>query len=155
MDDQLKNLRPDFSDLEERANAPRNVQRKMDTSQAIIMAAIIIISGYWGGNMAYAFYQEQRAISYLKQMNQSIIESRKKDAIRNREMLRRSEIAIEKQQQEKKAAQQQWEQKRQAEQTNAALAKKRSSNDCRFWWDQYESNSTEINKANKTYFCGE
>ncbi len=32
----------------------------MDTSQAIILAAIIIVGGLWGGKLFYDYIQEQR-----------------------------------------------------------------------------------------------
>lgn len=153
MDDQFKKLGPDLDELEERMYPARKTHKPMDTGQAIIIAAIIMVAGLWGGKIYYDHLQEQRAIqavSYLaKGFEQSTKQSRAQSAASERHMQqtmqqRRQEVEIERQK---------YEQQEQIKQANAAQAKKRESDKCRFWWDQDRTNPTEKTATNKAFYC--
>ena len=68
IDEQLKSLSFDMDeeidDRNERrgrkAAPPRHAHTPMDPSHAIILAAIIIVGGLWGGKLLYDYIQEQR-----------------------------------------------------------------------------------------------
>lgn len=68
IDDQLKvlsfNMDEEIDDRNERqgyrAVPARRAHPPMDTSHAIILAAIIVVGGLWGGKLVYDYIQEQR-----------------------------------------------------------------------------------------------
>ncbi|TLX70506.1 hypothetical protein FAS41_28000, partial [Pseudomonas nicosulfuronedens] len=74
-DKQLKGLSFDMDeeidDRNERrgrkATPPRHAHTPMDPSHAIILAAIIIVGGLWGGKLLYDYIQEQRIKAALNE----------------------------------------------------------------------------------------
>lgn len=57
-----------------KAAPPRHAHTPMDPSHAIILAAIIIVGGLWGGKLLYDYIQERRikaalndAAAYMQQ----------------------------------------------------------------------------------------
>lgn len=141
IDEQLKSLSFDMDeeidDRNERrgrkAAPPRHVHTPMDPSHAIILAAIIIVGGLWGGKLLYDYIQEQRikaafneAAAYMQQTEQN---SRRVQT----EMQQR--LAAEEEAREQRRAEQLAQ--LQAEQARAEQEKRFKSSQCQFWWQQY------------------
>lgn len=149
MDEQLKSLRPDFDDLEERGQAARKEKKSMDTSQAIILAAIIIVSGFWGGKIYYDHLQAQKVDQAFRQIalgfKEMTEQTKKSNAIAAQQRQQR--------QHEMQQAQQRREQEKKAALANTALEKRRASDKCRFWWNQHETAPTEKSAINKAFHC--
>ncbi|MFU3331553.1 hypothetical protein ACM7KL_03170 [Pseudomonas aeruginosa] len=161
-DEQLKSLSFDMDeeidDRNERRGrraAPlRHARTPMDPSHAIILAAIIIVGGMWGGKLLYDYIQEQRikaalneAASHMEQtMRQVEQNSRRAQA----EMQQR--IAAEKE----ARVQHHTEQLAQVQAERARLEEEKrfKSTECQFWWQQYNQNPTERNTRNKIEKCG-
>ncbi|HHM4701584.1 TPA: hypothetical protein ACRM6Z_002914 [Pseudomonas aeruginosa] len=151
IDDQLKSL--DFDMDEEvddrnerrgRKAAPhRHAHTPMDPSHAIILAAIIIVGGLWGGKLLYDYIQEQpikaafnEAPAHMRQtMQQAEQNSRRLQA----EMQQR--MAAEEEAREQRRAEQLAHV--QAEQARAEQEKLFKSSQCQFWWQQHMQNPTE------------
>ena len=59
-----------------RGRAPvAHAHRSMDTSHAIILAAIIIVGGLWGGKLLYDYIQEQRMKAALNEVGRIMSET--------------------------------------------------------------------------------
>ncbi|HCT4813319.1 TPA: hypothetical protein OTY77_003719 [Pseudomonas aeruginosa] len=134
-----------------RAVPPRHAHTPMDPSHAIILAAIIIVGGLWGGKLLYDYIQEQRikaafneAAAYMQQtMQQAEQDSRRAQA----EMQQR--MAAEEEAREQRRAEQLAHV--QAEQARAEQEKRFKSSQCQFWWQQ---NPTERTAQKKVAACG-
>ncbi|SDH95515.1 hypothetical protein [Pseudomonas panipatensis] len=75
MDEQLKNLKFDMDEEvaeRERHFAQRRRAQPLDISHAIILGAIIIVVGIWGGKIYYDYLQEQRAKAALEYLARSL-----------------------------------------------------------------------------------
>ncbi|MDF3863179.1 hypothetical protein P3W53_01805 [Pseudomonas denitrificans (nom. rej.)] len=160
-DEQLKSLSFDMDeeidDRNERrgrrAATPRHAHTPMDPSHAIILAAIIIVGGLWGGKLLYDYIQEQRikaafseAAAYMQQsMRQVEQDSRRSQA----EMQQR--MADEEKAREQRRAEQLAQ--LQAEQARAEQEKRFQSSQCQFWWQQHQQNPTERTAKKKAESC--
>ena len=63
--------------LGHRSIPPSHVHHPMEPSHAIILAAIIIVGGLWGGKLLYDYIQEQRMKAALNEAGLYIICSRR------------------------------------------------------------------------------
>ncbi|HBN8315517.1 hypothetical protein [Pseudomonas aeruginosa] len=137
-----------------KAAPPRHAHTPMDPSHAIILAAIIIVGGLWGGKLLYDYIQEQRikaafneAAAYMQQtMQQAEQESRRAQA----EMQQR--MAAEEEAREQRRSEQLAQ--LQAEQARVEQEKRFKSSQCQFWWQQHTQNPTERNSQKKVAACG-
>ncbi|WP_312245217.1 hypothetical protein [Stutzerimonas nitrititolerans] len=156
MDDQFKNLKFDMDEEIQEREARASVQHRqpIDTGHAIIIAAIILVVGIWGGKLYYDYVQEQRAIAALQYfsntLNSSMQESNRRSQQYAKESAARQQQQT-KQAENKKAAQlaQMLREKEQLEKETKLLTPK-----CRFWRDQYESNPTERAANEYRKACG-
>lgn len=162
IDEQLKSLSFDMDeeidDRNERrgrkAAPPRHAHTPMDPSHAIILAAIIIVGGLWGGKLLYDYIQEQRikaafneAAAYMQQtMQQAEQDSRRARA----EMQQR--IAAEEEAKEQRRAEQLAHVR--TEQARAEQEKRLQSSQCQFWWQQHSQHPTERTTQKKAEACG-
>ncbi|HBP5568557.1 TPA: hypothetical protein L6B76_29395 [Pseudomonas aeruginosa] len=134
---------------------PRHAHTPMDPSHAIILAAIIIVGGLWGGKLLYDYIQEQRikaavneAAAYMQQtMQQAEQDSRRAQA----EMQQR--IAAEEEAREQRRAEQLAQ--LEADQAQAEQEKHFKSSQCQFWWQQHNQNPTERIAQRKAEACGD
>ncbi|WP_416311232.1 hypothetical protein [Pseudomonas sp. W03] len=163
IDEQLKSLSFDMDeeidDRNERRGrkaAPlRHAHTPMDPSHAIILAAIIIVGGLWGGKLLYDYIQEQRikaafneAAAYLQQtMQQAEQDSRRAQA----EIQQR--MAAEDEAREQRRAEQLAQV--QAEQARVEQEKRFKSSQCQFWWQQHSQNPSERTAQKKSEACGD
>ncbi|WP_285960726.1 hypothetical protein [Pseudomonas tohonis] len=114
----------------------------IDPGVAIVLAAVIIVGGLWGGKLAYDYVQEQRAIAALNKMN--------------REMER---VAAEAQQRlahaNAMAAQARMEREKQSQlaREKAARDLRFQSPECQFWKAQFELNPTPKNNTKYQDAC--
>ena len=162
IDDQLKVLSFDMDeeidDRNERqgyrAAHARRAHPPMDTSHAIILAAIIIVGGLWGGKLVYDYLQEQRlkaalneAASYMEQsFREATMESKKAQAVMQQRMAADARLRQQREAQAKA--------NRQAELARVQQEKRSSSDACKFWWHQYSVNPSERNTQKKKEACG-
>lgn len=162
IDDQLKVLSFDMDeeidDRNERqgyrAVSTRRAHPPMDTSHAIILAAMIIVGGLWGGKLVYDYIQEQRLKAALNEaasyMEQSFREATMQSKQARAEMQQR--LAAEAQLRQQREAQAQAN--RQAELARVQQEKRFSSDACKFWWTQYSVTPSERNAQKKKEACG-
>lgn len=161
VDEQLKNLSFDMdAEIDDRierrgrrATSYRHALQPMETSHAIILAAVIIVGGLWGGKLFYDYIQEQRmkaalneAALYMQQsMKRAEQDSRQAQAEIHQRMAA-VEAAREKHRAEQLA-------NRQAEQSRLAQEKRLASAECQFWWQQYNQPPNERNAQKKSEAC--
>jgi len=160
IDEQLKSLSFDMDeeidDRNERRGRkvapPRHAHTPMDPSHAIILAAIIIVGGLWGGKLLYDYIQEQRIKAALNEaslhMQQAIRQAEESSRQAQAEMQQRlaREQAARERQRAKQLAQSQTEKEQ------AAREKRFESAQCQFWWQQ---NPTERTAQKKMAACGD
>lgn len=163
IDEQLKSLSFDMDeeidDRNERrgrkATPPRHAHTPMDPSHAIILAAIIIVGGLWGGKLLYDYIQEQRIKAALNeaaaQMEQTMRQVEQNSSRTQAEMQQR--MAVE----EEARAQRRAEQlaQTQVEQARKDQEERFQSAQCQFWWQQHSQNPTKRTEQKKTEACGE
>ncbi|HEJ4558570.1 hypothetical protein DK265_29400 [Pseudomonas aeruginosa] len=162
-DEQLKSLSFDMDEEIDDRNERRGrraaplhrAQTPMDPSHAIILAAIIIVGGLWGGKLLYDYIQEQRIKAAFNeaaaQMQQTLREVEQNS--------RRAQAGI---QQRMAAEDEAREQRRadqiahaQVEQARAEQEKRYKSSQCQFWWQQHSQNPTERTEKKKHEACGD
>lgn len=162
IDEQLNNL---SFDMEEEIDArnerqgwqPTSVQhahRPMDTSHAIILAAIIIVGGLWGGKLFYDYIQEQRmraavneAALYFQQALKQAEQSTRQSQIDMRQRAT-AEASSRAQQQAQQHA------NRKDELARLQQEKRYQSAECKFWWQQHKENPSQRTGAKKRSACG-
>lgn len=129
--------------LGRRAALPHPVYRPMHPSHAIILAALIVVGGLWGGKLLYDYVQEQRLKAAFVEADQAM-----------RQALQHAEA---------QARQTQAEQQRQlvehsarlaTEQAHQAQEKRFASAQCQFWWQQDRQNPSERSAQKKAEACG-
>lgn len=161
-DEQLKSLSFDMDeeidDRNERRGrraAPlRHAHTPMDPSHAIILAAIIIVGGLWGGKLLYDYIQEQRIKAALNeaaaQMEQTMRQVEQNSRRAQAEMQQRMKVEEEarKQRRAEQLAQ------TQAEQARVEQERRFKSSQCQFWWQQHSENPTERTTRKKAEACG-
>lgn len=145
MDEQLKSLKLDMDEemQERQARIAANRKPPIDTGTAIIVAAIILVAGLWGGKVFYDHIQEQRAIAALQHFSQSLNSAMKESDRRTQQIKRENAIKNEqyaKQQIAKQEAERQTRLNNEAQRKQAARL---LTPQCKFWRDQYESNPSE------------
>jgi len=139
----------------QRSIAHRNARPTMDTSQAIVLAACIIVGGLWGGKLVYDYIQEQRlkaaineAALYMQQAFRQADQSSKQIQADFRQR-----AAAEAKAREQRQAQQQTQ--RQVELARVQHEKRLQTPQCRFWWQQHEDNPTKRTASKKQEFCSQ
>ncbi|EOZ5051117.1 hypothetical protein [Pseudomonas aeruginosa] len=160
-DEQLKSLSFDMDeeidDRNERrgrrAVPLRHTHTPMDPSHAIILAAIIIVGGLWGGKLLYDYIQEQRIKSALNEaaayMQQSLQQAEQDSRRAQAEMQHR--IEAEEESREQRRAEQRAQ--LQADQARAEQEKRFQSSQCQFWWQQHQQNPSERTAKKKAESC--
>lgn len=161
-DEQLKSLSFDMdeeiADRNERRGrraAPlRHAHTPMAPSHAIILAAIIIVGGLWGGKLLYDYIQEQRikaafneAAAYMQQTMQQAEQNSRRTQTEMQQRMAAEEEARE-QRHIRQLAQ------AQAEQARMEQEKRFKSSQCQFWWQQHSQNPTERSAQKKIEACG-
>lgn len=128
----------------------RYAHSPMDPSQAIILAAIIIVGGIWGGKLLYDYIQEQRmrvavheAALYMQQALKQAEQSTRQSQI---EMRQRAAAEAN--------ARAQQQASRQAELTRLQQEKRYQSAECKFWWEQHKNNPTQRSAEKRRNACG-
>jgi hypothetical protein len=153
MDEQLKNLKFDMDEeIEERRRTVkrRHGHRPMEISHAIILGAIIIVVGIWGGKIYYDHLKAQRIEAALMQFSyglNSIMQESKESDRQYKLEVRASELRqknIEQARIELSAAQS----------AQAKQEAKLQSPECRFWWVQDQKNPNAKTAAKKMQSCG-
>lgn len=156
MDEQFKNLKFDMDEeIQERTERTAAQRRRpIETGPAIIMAAVILVIGLWGGKLYYDHVQEQRAIAALKYFSNSLKSSAQESNRRSEQYTRESETR--RQQYAKEAENKKAEQLAQKlkEDEQRAREAKLLTPKCRFWRDQYETNATERAANEYRKACG-
>jgi len=162
IDEQLSNLSFDMDeeidDRNERRSwsrsSVRHAHRPMDTSQAIILAAIIIVGGIWGGKLLYDYIQEQRmraavheAALYMQQALKQAEQSTRQSQIEMRQRASAEANARARQQAQQQAS-------RQVELARLRQEKRYQSAECQFWWQQHNQTPNERNAKKKADSCG-
>lgn len=162
-DEQLKNLSFDMDeeidDRNERRGrraAPlRHAHTPMDPSHAIILAAIIIVGGLWGGKLLYDYIQEQRIKAALNeaaaQMEQTMRQVEQNSRRAQAEMQQR--MAVEGEARAQRRAEQLAQ--TQANQARKNQEERLQSAQCQFWWQQNDQNPSERTINKKAEACGE
>lgn len=161
-DEQLKgfsfDMDEEIDDRNERRGGRRapatHAHRPMDTSHAIILAAIIIVGGLWGGKLLYDYIQEQRMKAALNEVGRIMSETFRESS----QSMRQSRIEMQERTaaQARARAQQQAQNqaKREAELARLQKEKRYQSAECRFWWQQHNQNPTVRTASKKTVACG-
>jgi hypothetical protein len=161
IDDQLKVLSFDMDEEIDARNERRGYRAvhakrahtPMDTSHAIILAAMIIVGGIWGGKLLYDYIQEQRLKAALNEAAIYVERSFREATLQSKQ----AQIEM----QQRMAAEERLRQQREAQAQairNAELArvqqeKRYSSDACKFWWNQYRVNPSERNAQKKKESC--
>ncbi|WP_275628559.1 hypothetical protein [Pseudomonas sp. 273] len=161
IDEQLKSLSLDMDEeiddrnerLGRRLAPTRRAHQSMDSSHAIILAALIIVGGIWGGKLLYDYIQEQRIKAALNDAGlylQQAMRQAERDSQRAQAELRQRVV-----QEEEALRQQKAEQLAQAqsEQARVAQEKRFASAQCQFWWQQHEQHPTERTAQKKAEAC--
>lgn len=137
-----------------KATPPRHAHTPMDPSHAIILAAIIIVGGLWGGKLLYDYIQEQRIKTALNeaaaQMQQTMKQIQQNSRRAQAEMQQRIEIEEETREQRRAERLAQV----QAESARAEQEKRFKSSQCQFWWQQHSQSPTERTAQKKAEACG-
>lgn len=153
MDEQFKNLKFDMDEeIEQRRHTVkrRHGHRPMEVSHAIILGAIIIVAGIWGGKIYYDYLKVQRIETAVMQFSHDLKSIMQDSAYSDRQYsaeLRAKELRqrnIERARIELSAAQS----------VQAKQEAKLQSPECRFWWAQDQSNPNAKTAAKKMQSCG-
>lgn len=160
--EQLKSLNFDMDeeidDRNERRGwkpaSTRHAYQPMDTSQAIILAAIIIVGGLWGGKLVYDYIQEQRMKAALNEaalyMQQSLRQANQQSKQMQAELRQRAAAEARAREQRRALLHAQ----RRAELARANQESRLQSAQCQFWWQQHNQNPTERTAEKKAEACG-
>jgi len=162
IDEQLNDLRFDMDDEIDARNERRGWQpqparhayRPMETSHAIILAAIIIVGGLWGGKLVYDYIQEQRMKAALIEVAEYVDGAFKDLDKSTRRMQSNMQKKLEL---EANILQQQRlnEEKKRLEEISKEQQETRlQSAQCKFWSLQHAQNPTERNTERKASACG-
>lgn len=136
-------------------------QSSMDTNHAIILGALIIVVGIWGGKLVYDYIQEQRfiraanyAISYfnesLKQATEQSSTARKRAEAEAKARIQRSNI----ERKMRQAIAADNERIRKAKLARLEQVSHLISAECQFWWRRDAENPTQRTAVNKATACG-
>ncbi|HGM8505707.1 TPA: hypothetical protein ACKQBN_004394 [Pseudomonas aeruginosa] len=162
IDEQLKSLSFDMDEEIDvrnerrgrKAAPPRHAHTPMDPSHAIILAAIIIVGGLWGGKLLYDYIQEQRikaafneAAAYMQQTMQQAEENSRRAQADIQQRMAAGEEAREQRLAEQLA-------QLQSEQARVDQEKRFKSSQCQFWWQQNNQNPTKKTAQKKVDACG-
>lgn len=162
VDEQLKNLSFDmYEEIDDRnerrgrrATSYHHTHRPMETSHAVILAAIIIVGGLWGGKFLYDYIQEQRLKAAFNEaatyMQQTMQQGEQKSRHAQADMQQRMAAEEETRKQRLAERHAQW----QKEQIRAEQEKRFQSSQCQFWWQQHSQNPTERSAQKKIEACG-
>jgi len=162
IDEQLSKLSFDMDEEIDARNERRgwsrssvqHAHRPMDTSQAIILAAIIIVGGIWGGKLLYDYIQEQRmraavneAALYMQRALKQAEQSTRQSQIEMRQRAAAEASALAQQQRQRQA-------NREAELARHQQEMRFQSAECQFWWQQDKQAPTQRTEAKKRSACG-
>lgn len=132
----------------------RHARPAMDTSQAIVLAACIIVGGLWGGKLIYDYIQQQRinavindAAIYMQHAFREANQSSKQVQLEYQQ--RAAEAAKAREQRE---AQQQAQ--HQTELARVQHEKRLKTPQCKFWWQQHEQSPSDRTALKKQEACG-
>ncbi len=163
IDEQLSKLSfymdEEIDDRNERSgwgrSSVQHAHRPIDISQAIILAAIIIVGGIWGGKLLYDYVQEQRmraavneAALYMQRALKQAEQSTHQSQIEMRQRASAEANARAQQRAQQQAS-------RQVELTRLKQEKRYQSAECQFWWQQYSQNPSQRNLEKKKVSCGD
>jgi hypothetical protein len=156
MDEQFKNLKFDMDEEMQERQARVSASRKqpIDTGTAIIIAALILVAGIWGGKVYYDYIQEQRALAALKQFSQSLNSAMQESTRRSQQYARESAAQNEQRRKVYEAEKTEALRRVMQEQAQQKQEARQLSPQCRFWRDQYESNPTERATNEYRKACG-
>lgn len=154
MDEQFKNLKFDMDEeIEERHRTVRrrHGHRPMEISHAIILGAIIIVVGIWGGKLYYDHLKAQRIENALMQFSHGL-NSIMHESIESDRQYKREAKARELKQ---KNAEQARVELKAIQSAQAKQEERLQSPECRFWWAQDKSNPNAKTAAKKMQSCGD
>ena len=151
---QLENLQIDPEDEIEaryraRRSRPKTAFGSIGVGEAIIIAAVILVIGIWGGKMAYDYHQAKQIEQALQQfsiaLNQSSARSVEHSA-KLQEQFRQRQIQSQQEIRDREKAK--------AEQVAQLAREKRLSSDqCRFWSAQLNVQASERTKQMHERHC--
>ena len=132
-----------------RRNRPSEAFGSTGVGEAIIIAAVILVVGIWGGKMAYDYHQAKQIEQALQQfsnaLNQSSARSVEQSA-KLQEQFRQRQIQSQQETLNREKAK--------AEQAAQIAREKRLSSDqCRFWSDQNMDNPSDKSKSMVSKYC--
>lgn len=162
MDEQFKNLKFDMDEEIEARNEREGrlvhtayrAAPPMSVSHAIVLAAIIIVVGLWGGKLAYDYWQAKQmeaALIYAAQSFKAATQgSERQFQQQAREAQRQAEMRAAQLEQQRRDA----ERGRAMQAAQAQKEQRLQSPECRFWWDQQRNNPNAKNEAKRMQSCG-
>lgn len=156
MDDQLKNLKFDMDEemQERQARVSAKPKQPIDTGTAIIVAAVILVAGIWGGKVYYDHIQEKRALAALQQFSRSLNSAMEESTRRSQQYAKENAIKREQQARQQLASQKAEQQTRLNNEEQRKQEARLLTPQCKFWRDQYESNPTERAANEYRKACG-
>jgi uncharacterized protein HemX len=153
MDEQFKNLKPDMDEIEARAYEPRTAKKPIETGPAIVMAAIILVLGLWGGKLFYDHVQEQRVKAALAQIAKSLGSSLQQSNQQTQKAMLMNQRKIEQWKAQQEIDESKRQATRQAQITQASQDLRLQTPECRFWWEQHANDPSTRNEAKKKQHC--
>ncbi|QLF92224.1 hypothetical protein HW090_02995 [Pseudomonas sp. ABC1] len=138
-------IRPDQDEIRTYHHTHRIRSQGISQGNAIVLAAIIGIGGFWGGKIAYDRFQEWRVEQALKEFAQQLEIADRKARLE--------------QQRRQQAAQRQVQAHREQKRQQAIAAEKArydevwNSRACKFWWEHDPKNPAVIAKARTMQTC--
>lgn len=153
MDEQFKNLKFDMDEeIEERRHTVKRRQghRPIEISHAIILGAIIIVVGIWGGKLYYDHLKAQRIDAALMEFSHSLNSIMQE----SNESSRQHSLEVEAREIRRKNIEQARIELSAAESAQAKKESKFQSPECRFWWAQDQNNPNAKTAARKMQSCG-
>jgi Tfp pilus assembly major pilin PilA len=153
MEEQLSSL--DIHDEIESRPRRKEKARSPDIGQAIIIAAVILVVGIWGGKLVNDYLEEQRLRQALEDISKEV-----NHAFGQSE--RQTQAFIEEMEQNRKQAaiareKERINRQRAAEAATAQKAKEQrlKTPECQFWTLQQQQAPSERNSAQARRYCGE
>lgn len=156
---QLESLELDPADeIEARSRIARRrrviIFGGMTVAEAIVIAAVILVVGTWGGKIAYDHYQAKQLERALMELSNAFKHSMQDSSARTQQMLEnanRQQAAQVEQRRRQELAQ---ERAKQEALEQRSREQRLSSDQCRFWDDQLRTNPTERNEQMVSRYCG-
>lgn len=153
MDEQFKNLKFDMDEeIEQRRHTVkrRHGHRPIEASHAIILGAIIIVVGIWGGKLYYDHLKAQRIDAALMQFSHSLNSIMQESS----ESSRQYSLEVKARELRQANIERARIELNRAQSAQAKQEERLQSPECRFWWEQDRTNPNAKTAARKMQSCG-